>query len=125
VPIADAMYMFSGWLWGPGLMVLLVGTGSYLTARTGLIQFRGLPHGFSILRGTYDRPIWPGGFSPTRPAWGRPPWPHGAALTREPAREGMVAMHGPFIDTPVICTITGLIRDYLGRMEEENGPRER
>ncbi len=34
---------------------------------------------------------------------------HGAAKTREPIREGLVAMLGPIIDTLVICTATALI----------------
>ena len=34
---------------------------------------------------------------------------HSAARTNEPAREGMVAMIGPFIDTIVICLMTGLV----------------
>ena len=34
---------------------------------------------------------------------------HGAAKTREPIREGMVAMLGPMIDTLIVCTITGLV----------------
>ncbi|WP_276499550.1 alanine/glycine:cation symporter family protein [Pontibacter litorisediminis] len=33
---------------------------------------------------------------------------HGAAKTDEPVREGLVAMLGPFIDTIVVCTLTGL-----------------
>lgn len=33
---------------------------------------------------------------------------HGAAKTREPVREGLVAMVGPFIDTLVVCTCTAL-----------------
>ena len=32
---------------------------------------------------------------------------HGAAMTKEPIREGLVAMIGPFIDTIIVCTITG------------------
>ena len=31
---------------------------------------------------------------------------HGAARTREPVREGMVAMLGPIIDTLIVCTCT-------------------
>lgn len=31
---------------------------------------------------------------------------HGAAKTREPVREGLVAMIGPFIDTILVCSIT-------------------
>jgi len=34
---------------------------------------------------------------------------HAAAKTDEPAREGIVAMIGPFIDTIVICLLTGLV----------------
>jgi len=34
---------------------------------------------------------------------------HGAAKTREPVREGLVAMLGPFIDTIVVCSITGIV----------------
>ena len=31
---------------------------------------------------------------------------HGAAKTKEPVREGLVAMIGPFIDTILVCSIT-------------------
>jgi AGCS family alanine or glycine:cation symporter len=34
---------------------------------------------------------------------------HGAAQTREPVREGLVAMLGPFIDTHIVCTCTALV----------------
>ena len=34
---------------------------------------------------------------------------HGAAKTKEPIREGLVAMLGPMIDTLIVCTITGLV----------------
>jgi AGCS family alanine or glycine:cation symporter len=34
---------------------------------------------------------------------------HSAAKTEHPVREGIVAMLGPFIDTVVICTMTGLV----------------
>ena len=39
---------------------------------------------------------------------GSAPIAHGAAQTKEPVREGLVAMLGPFIDTLVICTMTAL-----------------
>ncbi len=39
---------------------------------------------------------------------GSAPIAHAAAKTDEPVREGTVAMIGPFIDTLVICTLTGL-----------------
>ncbi len=34
---------------------------------------------------------------------------HGAAKTKEPVREGLVAMLGPFIDTIIVCSITAFI----------------
>ncbi|AMX03404.1 alanine/glycine:cation symporter family protein [Microbulbifer thermotolerans] len=34
---------------------------------------------------------------------------HGAAKTREPIREGVVAMVGPIVDTLVVCTCTALV----------------
>jgi AGCS family alanine or glycine:cation symporter len=34
---------------------------------------------------------------------------HAAAATKEPVREGIVALLEPFIDTIVICTVTGLV----------------
>lgn len=39
---------------------------------------------------------------------GSSPMAHAAAATNEPVREGLVAMMEPFIDTLVICTMTGL-----------------
>lgn len=39
---------------------------------------------------------------------GSSPMAHAAARTHEPVREGLVAMLEPFIDTLVICTLTGL-----------------
>ena len=40
---------------------------------------------------------------------GTAPMAHGAAKTREPVREGLIAMLGPFIDTNLICTMTALV----------------
>ncbi|MGB5605818.1 MAG: amino acid carrier protein, partial [Gammaproteobacteria bacterium] len=40
---------------------------------------------------------------------GSSPMAHAAARTNEPVREGLVAMMEPFIDTLVICTLTGLV----------------
>ncbi len=40
---------------------------------------------------------------------GSAPIAHGAAKTHEMAREGFVAMLGPFIDTILICTLTALV----------------
>jgi AGCS family alanine or glycine:cation symporter len=39
---------------------------------------------------------------------------HGAAKTKEPIREGVVAMWGPVIDTLIMCTLTGLVLMVTG-----------
>jgi len=43
---------------------------------------------------------------------------HAAAKTDEPAREGIVAMIGPFIDTIVICLMTALVCMITGVFED-------
>ena len=43
-------------VWGPAMICLLVGTGLFLTARLGLIQFRCLGHALNCIRGKYDNP---------------------------------------------------------------------
>lgn len=45
---------------------------------------------------------------------GSAPMAHAAARTKEPVREGLVAMMGPFIDTIVICTMTALVIIIMG-----------
>lgn len=48
---------------------------------------------------------------------------HGAAKTKEPVREGIVAMMGPVIDTLVICTMTALaiLVTDVWRGSDDNG----
>lgn len=48
---------------------------------------------------------------------------HGAAKTKEPIREGLVAMMGPAIDTLLVCTLTALSILVTGvwRTGDENG----
>jgi AGCS family alanine or glycine:cation symporter len=48
---------------------------------------------------------------------------HGAAKTKEPIREGLVAMWGPVIDTLLMCTLTGLVLmvTNVWQSGEENG----
>lgn len=47
---------------------------------------------------------------------------HAAAKTDYPAREGVVALLGPFIDTVVICTMTALVIVITGAWQESAGP---
>lgn len=47
----------------PVLLVMLLGTGFFLTFRLGFIQFRRLGHGIAVTRGKYDDPNDPGDVS--------------------------------------------------------------
>ena len=51
---------------------------------------------------------------------GSSPMAHAAARTNEPVREGLVAMMEPFIDTLVICTMTGLVIVVTGAYQESS-----
>ena len=48
---------------------------------------------------------------------------HGAAKTKEPVREGLVAMIGPFIDTIIVCSVTAFAILFSGMWQatESNG----
>jgi alanine or glycine:cation symporter, AGCS family len=47
----------------PYMVILLLGTGIFLTLRLGLIQLRRLGHGFAVTSGIYDDPDEPGDVS--------------------------------------------------------------
>ena len=51
---------------------------------------------------------------------GSAPIAHGAAKTKEPVREGVVALLEPFIDTLVVCTMTGLVIVSTGVWEQKH-----
>jgi len=51
---------------------------------------------------------------------GSAPIAHGAARTKEPVREGVVALLEPFIDTLVVCTMTGLVIVSTGVWEQKH-----
>lgn len=44
----------SGWVWGPPLLILLVGTGIYLTVRLGFLQIRSLPFALKLAFGKHQ-----------------------------------------------------------------------
>ena len=46
---------------------------------------------------------------------------HSAATTNEPVREGIVALLEPFIDTIVVCTMTGLVVVITGAYKSDVG----
>lgn len=54
---------------------------------------------------------------------GSAPIAHSAAKTDEPVREGVVALLEPFIDTLVICTMTGLVIVSTGAWDAQHKTR--
>jgi AGCS family alanine or glycine:cation symporter len=50
----------AGYVWGIPSIILLVGTGIYLTIRLRFIQLRGFKHSFQLISGKYDRKSDPG-----------------------------------------------------------------
>lgn len=47
--IEDIIGTLSGWVWGPPMLLLLVGTGLYLTILLKGLQFRALPHALKLI----------------------------------------------------------------------------
>ena len=50
------MQTLNGWVWGPIMVALLVGTGLYLTIRLGFVQIRLFWHSIRCIAGKYDDP---------------------------------------------------------------------
>ncbi|KMY53074.1 transporter [Bacillus sp. FJAT-27231] len=46
--LLDVLNQISGFIWGPPLLILLVGTGIYLTIRIGFLQLRLLPYSLKL-----------------------------------------------------------------------------
>ncbi len=51
---SEKMDWLNGIVWGPCMIVLLVGTGIYLTFRLRFVQLRYMGHGLKCIRGHYD-----------------------------------------------------------------------
>ncbi len=62
-PIASAIAAFDSFVWGPPLIIALVGSGLFLSLRLGFVQLRGFRHGVEVIRGKYDDPDDPGEIS--------------------------------------------------------------
>ncbi|MFH2036899.1 MAG: sodium:alanine symporter family protein [Candidatus Zixiibacteriota bacterium] len=45
-----------GYIWGVPLILLLVGTGIFVTIRNKFVQFRGFKHSLELISGKYDKP---------------------------------------------------------------------
>ena len=54
---------FAEFIWGPPLLILLLGGGIFFTIFSKFIPFQYIGHGFNILIGKYDNPNDPGQIS--------------------------------------------------------------
>ena len=57
------MRVMNGWVWGPPMIALLIGTGVFLTIRLGFIQLRHFKHALACISGKYDDPAEQGDVS--------------------------------------------------------------
>lgn len=57
------MQIVNGWVWGPPMIVLLLGTGLFLTIRLRFIQLRHFKHAVECISGRYDDPAEQGDVS--------------------------------------------------------------
>ena len=108
VPIMTAVYV-AGSLW-----ILIWNLGDVPSAFGSI--FRGAFAGSSVAGGAVGYTVaqamrWgiARGLFSNEAGLGSAAIAHAPAKTKEPVREGMVAMLGPFIDTIVICTMTALV----------------
>lgn len=62
--VTEWFEMIGSWVWGPVMLVLLVGTGLYLTVRMGGMQFRLLPRALKLAFSKQDNQGQPGEISP-------------------------------------------------------------
>jgi len=103
VPVMCVVYVLAG------LVVLIVNAGAVPAAFGKIIGEAFTPAaGFGGLLGVLVQGFRRAAFS-NEAGIGSASIAHSAAATDEPVREGIVALLEPFIDTIVICTMTGLV----------------
>jgi AGCS family alanine or glycine:cation symporter len=118
VPFMAVLYLTGGFL------VLLMNAGEVIPSLVVIVQsafepaakLGGFAGGTFIFMLTWG--VKRGLFS-NESGQGSAPIAHAAAKTDEPVREGVVAMLGPFIDTLIICTMTGLVILTTGVWKEK------
>jgi AGCS family alanine or glycine:cation symporter len=112
VPLMCILYLVSG------LLILAVNAGNLGPALAAIVREAFSP---SAVTGGFAGVMIQGfrraAFS-NEAGIGSAPIAHSAASTPEPVREGIVALLEPFIDTVIVCTMTGLVivvtRSYVG-----------
>jgi AGCS family alanine or glycine:cation symporter len=94
-----------------GAIIIMITNLEKLPAALGLIfkyAFTPMAAGGGILGTAVREGVARGVFS-NESGLGSAPIAHAAAKTKEPVREGLVAMVGPLVDTLIICTMTALV----------------
>ena len=61
--MGDIIIAFSNWIWGPPILVLLLGGGTYFLIHSGFIPFTKMGHAVKLLSGKYDDDLAPGQIS--------------------------------------------------------------
>lgn len=115
VPIMVVLYLFGG------LLVIF----NHITEIPSLFKliFNDAFTGESVMGGAVGAVIIAGvrrGLFSNEAGLGTSDMAHGAAMTKEPVREGLVAMIEPFIDTIVVCTITAMVILVSGVWQDES-----
>lgn len=108
VPFMCAVYMFGA------IVVLVRHTPEVPAALWQIVEyaFTPLAVGGGVVGVLFQQTIRMGvarGVFSNEAGLGSAPMAHAAAKTHEMAREGYVAMLGPFIDTIIVCTMTALV----------------
>jgi len=119
VPVMCVVYVTCG------LLILAVNAGALGSALGTIVREAFSP---SAVAGGFVGVLIQGfrraGFS-NEAGVGSAPIAHSAACTPEPVREGVVALLEPFVDTVIVCTMTGLVivvaRSYVGVAPDEAG----
>ena len=96
---------------GPSFMAVI---GDAFTGSAAAGGFLGASLAYAFNRGVNR------GLFSNEAGQGSAPIAHAAAKTKEPASEGMVSLLEPFIDTIIICTLTGLVILSSGVWKEKH-----
>ncbi|GLR65120.1 alanine/glycine:cation symporter family protein [Marinospirillum insulare] len=108
VPFMAVSYLVSG------LVVLFINAPAIPAALAMIVEYAFTP--IAAQGGFAGAMVWAAirfgvarGIFSNEAGLGSAPIAHAAAQTKDPVRQGLIAMLGTFIDTLVICTITGLV----------------
>lgn len=119
MPLMAIIYVFSA------VVILIINYDQILPAFTTIFEYAFNPKAgaFGVGTGLFlTTMIWgiKRGLFSNEAGQGSAPIAHGAAKTEEPVREGVVALLEPFIDTLVVCTMTGLVVVSTGVWQQKH-----